>query len=138
MLESFDLDRIKEMYENSAVIQTNLLPETISPYELISFWRLWLNKEYKSYINVINKDSHAGSIRFLIISYSLIYKKIIYLDIYTQIEQINGKIIYQHDKVQMSTFLAHFLSPIKLLLNIATCNSNRVKVDIFEKIRAPK
>lgn len=134
-LECCDFDKIEALYESDATISNNLLADSVNPSEYKKFWKLWLSKDQKIYIRLINNDSANNTIRLLLICYSNRFKRIIYLDIITKIKQLNGKIIEQTDKIQLSTFFAHYLSPVQFLLCLIPRYSRSIKMNILQLIK---
>lgn len=134
-LQCCDFDKIVELYNPAAIINSNLLTEPIHPTDYKRFWMLWLSKDNKSYIRTISFSPNESTFRFLVISFSNRYKRVVYLDILSRIEESGGKIIRQTDTIQIGTFLAHFLSPLKFLACIIPHYRFKIKKDILTSIK---
>jgi hypothetical protein len=136
ILQNCEFEELLNLYETRATIKSNLLPKIINREDYVNFWRLWLTKEEKKYINTLQINEADNSIRIIVISYSKRFKKIVYLDINSRFEEIHGKIINQHDKVQISTFLAHFLPLFSLILTLIPSYLKKFKRGIYTLIQS--
>lgn len=130
-LECCNWSQLKNLYAPTVKIVTNLLPQAVGFDEYRAFWHLFINQQNKLYLRLIDNRADDYAIRFLLISYSSTFRKMVYLDIQTTVLINEGKITQQYDKVRVTPFLAHLLSPFEFILCLAPFYKNKVKRRIY-------
>lgn len=135
-LECCNWNQLKDLYAPSARIESNLLPQVVEVNEYLTFWHLFINHQHKLYLRLVENQAHDYSFRFLLISYSSTFRKMVYLDIHTTVIIKEGKIINQYDKARITPFLAHLLSPFEFILSLTPFYKRKIKRRIYSMLES--